>query len=180
MARFPLPFIPAQNYRYGGIRFGANRKLDDGTIRTHAACDLVVPPGTPVLAIEWGIVLDIPKTPFIPGSQLYSVIIEHSFFIGRYTEISKDLPDAIHVGATVQEGQTIGYVQRNSRGHGMLHLEMYDKSGSGPLSQKWNSKYKNVPEGNYQRRGDLMDPTPHLDQWAAWTDWSQTDAADWK
>ena len=180
MARFPLPFLPAQNYHYGGIKFGANRKNDDGTVRTHAACDLVVSPGTPVVAVEWGIVIDVPKTPFIKGSKLYSVIIEHSFFIGRYTEISQEVESEIYPGATVQEGQMISTVQRNSKGHGMLHFEMYDKSAAGYLSQPGNTKYKNVPEGAYGRRSDLMDPTPYLDQWAAWTDWSQTDASDWK
>ena len=179
MSRFPLPFIPSQNYHYGGIRFGANRTKKDGTIRTHAACDLVAKPGTSVFAVEWGIVLKVPKKPFIKGTNLFSVIIEHSGFIARYTEIDK--PDGVNIypGATVQEGQLISKVAKNSKGNGMLHFEMYDKSSSGNYSQKWNKKYKNVPEGNYQRRSDLLDPTPYLDRWAAWTDWSQTNAEDW-
>jgi murein DD-endopeptidase MepM/ murein hydrolase activator NlpD len=180
MARFPLPFLPGQDYHHGGIKFGAERKNDDGSIRTHAACDLVVPPGTPVFAVEWGIVIDVPKTPFIRGSKLYSVIIEHSFFIGRYTEISQEVASEIYPGATVSEGQLISTVQRNSKGHGMLHFEMYDKSTAGSLSQPWNTKYKNVKEGAYGRRSDLMDPTPFLDQWAVWTDWSETNGSDWQ
>lgn len=180
MARFPLPFLPSQNYRAGGIRFGATRTNDDGTVRSHAACDLVVPPGTSVYAVEWGIVIDVPATPFIKNTKLYSVIIEHSNFIGRYTEISKEVAEGIYPGATVQEGQLISTVARNNKGHGMLHFEMYDKSEAGYLSQPKNKKYKNVPEGTYGRRSDLMDPTPYLDRWATWTDWSQTDAADWK
>lgn len=171
--------IPDHDYHYGKIRFGAERKTDDGSYRTHAACDLVVKPGTPVVAVEWGIVLSVPKTPFIPGTKLYSVIIEHSFFIGRYTEISREVADGIYPGATVQEGQMISTTQVNSKGRSMLHFEMYDKSSAGYLSQEKNTTYKNVPPGNYQRRSDLMDPTSYLDEWAIWTDWSQTSAEDW-
>ncbi|MBS1796489.1 MAG: peptidoglycan DD-metalloendopeptidase family protein [Acidobacteria bacterium] len=172
MARFPLSVVPAQNYHYGGIKFGAERKKKDGSLRTHAACDLVAAPGTPVVAVEWGIVLDVPKTPFIEGTKLYSVIIEHSFFIGRYTEINRDdIGSEIYPGATVQEGQYISTLQRNGKGGAMLHFEMYDKSSAGYLSQPSNTKYKNVPAGSYGRRSDLMNPTPYLDQWLLWTVW---------
>lgn len=166
MARFPLPFIPTQNYRYGGIRFGASRSGGD---RTHAACDLIAKPGTPVFAVEWGIVLKVPKTPFMKNSKLFSVIVEHSSFIARYCEI--DLPDpvSIHEGMYVDEGQLISYVAKNNKGGGMLHFEMYAKTGSGNLSQENNKKYLYVPAGNYKRRKDLLNPTEYLDRWSLWT-----------
>lgn len=172
MARFPLPVMPNQPYHRGGVAFGAKTKHRGD--RIHAACDLVVKPGTPVLAVEWGIVLDVPPTPFIPGSRLFSVIIEHSSFIARYCEIAKEKPTEIHVGATVQEGQMIGTVEKNSRGGGMLHFEMYSKGAVGRYTQRTNMKYLHVPAKNYQRRKDLMDPTPYLDRWSLWTrfgDW---------
>lgn len=176
MARFPLPFLPSQHYHYGGIRFGAKR--DNGS-RNHAGCDLIAKPGTPVYAVEWGIVIDVPKTPFMKNSKLYSVVVEHSLFIARYCEVDKPDPVEIHEGMTVQEGQLISYVARNNKGGGMLHIELYAKDGTGELSQPYNTKYLHVEKRNYKRRKDLLDPTPFLDNWAAWTNWSQSDAADW-
>jgi hypothetical protein len=38
----------------------------------------------------------------------------------------------------------------------MLHLEMYDKSGNGPLTNRANKPY--------QRRKGLVNPAPLLDQ----------------
>lgn len=167
MARFPLPVFPSQNYHFGGIKFGAKTKNRGD--RIHAACDLVVPPETPVLAVEWGIVLDVPPTPFMDDTKLFSVVIEHSSFIARYCEIR--LPDraTIHPGMTVEEGQQISVVERNPRGGGMLHFEMYSKAATGRFTQRKNMKYLHVPAKNYQRRKDLMDPTPFLDRWSMWT-----------
>jgi hypothetical protein len=49
----------------------------------------------------------------------------------------------------------------------MLHLEMYKGTATGPFSQKSNdSNYDYVPAANYERRSDLLDPTPYLDEWA--------------
>lgn len=177
MARFPLPFIPGQNYRYGGIRFGAQR--EDGA-RHHAGCDLIARPGTPVLAIDWGIVIRIPETPFIKNTKLYSVVVEHNSFIARYGEVERPTPDELYVGKTVHEGDLISYIARNNRGGGMLHLELYSKDAGGEYYQPYNKNYLNVETRKYKRRADLLDPTPFLDQWAAWTDWSQTNAEDWQ
>ena len=50
MGTFPLPTVPAQTFQSGALVFGNNR----GKVE-HAACDLVAPPGTPVLAVEDGL-----------------------------------------------------------------------------------------------------------------------------
>jgi murein DD-endopeptidase MepM/ murein hydrolase activator NlpD len=163
MARFPLPVFPEQNYHYCGIAFGASSK-NRGT-RRHAACDLIVPPGTPVLAVEQGIVLKVPKTAFFQNT--YTVIVDHPNFIVRYAELDINRP--VKEGDHVSEGQQIGTVGKNYKGKGMLHFEMYKKTATGPLTQTWNDKYLYVPIRNYQRRKDLMDPTPYLDQWKLWT-----------
>ena len=56
--RFPLPFIPAKSYK-GGNGFGASRdKVRPGL--KHAANDLAARPGTPVLAMATGVVLQGP------------------------------------------------------------------------------------------------------------------------
>lgn len=177
MPRFPLPFLPGQDYRYGGIRFGANR--DDGA-RHHAGCDLIARPGTPVLAIDWGIVIRIPKTPFIKNTKLYSVVIEHGAFIARYGEVEYPTLDLLYEGKEVHAGEMISRLARNNRGGAMLHIEFYSKDAGGEYYQPYNKEYLNVKPRKYKRRADLLDPTPILDNLAVWTDWSQTAAEDWK
>jgi murein DD-endopeptidase MepM/ murein hydrolase activator NlpD len=166
MAVYPLPIIEEQNYHYGGIRFGASR--DDGA-RTHAGCDLIAPPGTPVYAVAGGTVVQVPKKAFFQNT--YTVVIEHSGFTIRYCEL--DEKRNVVEGQYVPEGTLIGTIGRNNKGRGMLHLEMYRGDRTGPFSQPGNKKYDNVAEKSYQRRRDLMDPTEHLDRWKLFTDWSR-------
>ncbi len=47
----------------------------------------------------------------------------------------------------------------------MLHLELYDKSASGPLSVGAATSARDSSGVPYHRRRDLIDPTPFLDQW---------------
>ena len=170
MPRFPLPLVPVQDYHKFGLRFGADRKKKDAPTRTHAGCDLIAPIGTEVFSIDWGIVLDVPRTPFIKKTNLYSVIIEHSNCIVRYGEINKNVAAGIHPGAIVEEGQLISTLEVNNRGGAMLHFEMYNKDAVGAYYQKHNTTYLYVPEANYQRRKDLLDPTNYLDTLRFWTD----------
>ena len=163
MARFPLAKVPALGYHKGsGSRwFGAKR--DGG--RNHAACDLIAKPGTPVYAVESGLVLPVPKRPFFQNT--YSLIIKHPNYIVRYAEL--DVERFVKEGQNVSEGQMIGTVGKNNKGKGMLHFEMYQGTGSGEFSQEYHKTYTYVPAGNYKRRADLLDPTPYLDWWKLWT-----------
>lgn len=168
MGRFPLPNVPNLGYHKGSGKrwFGASR--DGG--RKHAACDLIAKPGTPVFAVTGGTVLKVPKKAFF--QETYSVIIDHGTFIVRYAEL--DMLRLVTEGENVTEGQQIGTVGKNYKGTGMLHFEMYANTAAGELTQTTNKKYQYVPEANYQRRADLIDPTPHLDVWKLWTkfgDW---------
>jgi murein DD-endopeptidase MepM/ murein hydrolase activator NlpD len=167
MAVFPLPMRPQQNYHRGGIAFrGRSKSRGD---RIHAACDLVVPAGTPVYAVEGGVVLKVPKKSFHLGT--YTITVQHGTFQVRYCELAEKR--MFKEGETVLEGDKLGTVGRNSNGGAMLHFEMYRGSVAGYFSQPWNStKYLYVPPGNFQRRKDLLDPTPHLDRWQIITDWS--------
>jgi murein DD-endopeptidase MepM/ murein hydrolase activator NlpD len=168
MAVYPIPIYEMHNYHYGGISFaGTSKSRGD---RLHAACDLVVPPGTPVYAVERGKVLQVPKTKFF--QQTYTVVIRHNDFVIRYAELDKNR--LVAEGDEIEEGTQIGVVGVNYKGRGMLHFEMYKGTASGPLSQPSNNdKYDYVTPGNYQRRRDLIDPTPYLDKWKLWTDWSR-------
>jgi murein DD-endopeptidase MepM/ murein hydrolase activator NlpD len=148
---FPLPFVPALSYRTGGRRYGAPR--DNG--RRHAACDLIAPLGTEIFAVDQGLVI---RGPYVFYHGTYAIEVQHPLFIVRYCEISGAAP-GVQSGTTVGQGQVIAYVGR-MHVDSMLHFEMYGGSGAGPLTQR-----NNLP---YQRRSDLMDPTPYLDQWRAY------------
>ena len=155
---FPVPYVPLENYR-GGRGFGADRsavaallKIPGGKLK-HGAVDLIVPPKTPVLAMEDGVVIRGPYGFFL---EVSAIEIRHRRFIARYCEI--DPHTEVKNGDPVKEGQVIGYIG-NQPGADMLHLELFSGAASGDLSL--NSKNpKNAP---YYRRSDMMDPTPVLD-----------------
>ena len=63
-------------------------------------------------------------------------------------------------GTKVTEGQQIGDVgDLVGLDLSMVHFEMYSGAASGPLTVPSNTPF--------MRRSDLIDPTAHLDQWAA-------------
>lgn len=155
---FPLPFMPERNY-VGGLGFGADRsavarKLGTipGNVLRHGACDLVAPPGTPVLAIDDGRVLRGPY-PFFLGT--WAIEVQHTNFIARYCEVAGRTEVRKH--DPVFAGQVIGYVG-NQPGGDMLHLELFSGALTGDLTTA-----KTVANRPYYRRGDLMDPTALLD-----------------
>jgi murein DD-endopeptidase MepM/ murein hydrolase activator NlpD len=171
MPRFPLGFIPRYGFqkKSGGRWFGASR--DKGE-RMHAACDLIARQGTPIYAVAGGIAFY--KKKFYQGT--YELVVIHPPLWIRYGEIEKELPEGVIIGEPVAEGQHIANVGRLD----MLHFEMYKGTATGELTNPWNNKYDYVEGKKFKRRRDLLDPTPFLEQWAAWTDWSQTDASDWQ
>ena len=155
---FPLPFMPERNY-VGGLGFDADRsavarKLGTipGNVLRHGACDLVAPPGTPVLAIDDGRVLRGPY-PFFLGT--WAIEVQHTNFIARYCEVAGRTEVRKH--DPVFAGQVIGYVG-NQPGGDMLHLELFSGALTGDLTTA-----KTVANRPYYRRGDLMDPTALLD-----------------
>ncbi len=155
---FPVPFKPDYDWR-GGRGFGADRsavaallKIPGGVLK-HGACDLIVPFGTPVLAMGDGMVLRSGYAFFL---NTWAIEVQHSQFIARYCEITSNVN--VKVGQRVLEGQVIATVG-NQPGADMLHLELFSGQATGDLSTDKNSK-RNAP---YYRRSDLMDPTPVLD-----------------
>lgn len=145
--RFPLSIRPAESYREGMRRFGARRKGS----RLHAGCDLYAKVGTPILALDSGVVLN--RYEFYLGT--FALEVRHPKFIARYGEIQQRLAPGIDVGTKVARGQTIAYVGKLiGLNMSMLHLELYSGAAKGPLTTQL---------GPYKRRGDLIDPTPILD-----------------
>jgi murein DD-endopeptidase MepM/ murein hydrolase activator NlpD len=164
MPRFPLPVVPAQQFADGALSFGNDRGKVD-----HAACDLIAAAGTPVLAIEDGVVWYGPvkffeSRPDAAGNTMwtYELTVIHSFYIARYGEISPNVPSGIHSGVAVQEGQQIASVG-DQVGSTMLHFELFRNTNSRePLTRRGNKTYLYVSElgkGRFNRREDLLDPT---------------------
>jgi murein DD-endopeptidase MepM/ murein hydrolase activator NlpD len=146
--KFPLKTRSPSNYKTGMRKFGSNRAKG----RKHAGCDLYAPIGTPVYAMDDGEVTNFYA--FYLGT--YALEIKHSDFIARYGEISKSAT-GIKKGSKVKKGQLIGYVgELKGLNMSMLHLELYSGNASGPLTVRGNKPY--------QRRTDLIDPTPILDK----------------
>jgi uncharacterized protein YraI len=146
---FPLRKEPDEDYHSGGRQFGARRS---GGQRKHAACDLIAPYGTEILAMADGTVV---RGPYYFYSETYALEVEHANgMLVRYGEISRLVPPGIAVGVRVTQGQVIARVGRLHSGSSMLHLEMYAGTADGPLTQEGNA---------YMRRSDLVDPTHYLD-----------------
>lgn len=128
MWTFPLPQYQANLPLKGNPgAFGTPRRYD-----IHTGVDLYCPVGTPVLAVESGLVVLINLfTGPIAGSPWWH---ETSFVAIRglsgvvvYGEISPK----VQVGQSVTAGDTIGFVQQvltkdKGKPMTMLHLELYD------------------------------------------------------
>ena len=148
---FPLrTYTDSYKNKSGYGYFGANRSKGK---RKHAGVDFYGQSGDSVYAILAGIVQSIPQTPFLPNTSLYSIVIDHGDFIGRYCEIY-NIP-SYSIGDRINEGQFLGVIGQYQNESPMLHFEMYQGTMNGPLTNK-----NNLP---YQRRGDLMDPTNYID-----------------
>ena len=155
---FPFKTLPSVNWTGGIRRFGASRS--DGA-RAHAGCDLYFPTGTIIHAITSGTVIDDPYW-FYDGT--YALEIDHGGFVARYGEIQRQA--LVRKGDHVSPGQPIAKVGNLlSIAASMLHLELYDKSASGPLTVRTSNTAKTANGIPYWRRKDLIDPTPKLNEW---------------
>jgi murein DD-endopeptidase MepM/ murein hydrolase activator NlpD len=148
---FPLPRVPELSFKTAGRKFGAPR---DGGKRSHAGCDLIVPLGTEVYAIEDGIVYEA-SAPFYHGTN--SMVVRHTS--GRYVRYCEilDEKERLSKGTQVKAGEVIAKVGKMLV-DSMLHFELYSGEGTGPFTQRGN--------GKFQRRSDLIDPTVLLEQLA--------------
>jgi murein DD-endopeptidase MepM/ murein hydrolase activator NlpD len=159
---FFFPFkeadFPTQDWIKGIRCFGARRSSGR---RAHAGCDLYAPVGTTIHAISSGTVT---LGPYLFYDGTYALEIDHGAFLARYGEIQKTA--FVKAGDRVNAGQPIAKVGKLlSMKNSMLHLELYDKSATGPLTVK-NKLTKRTAKGvPFMRRGDLIDPTQRLNQW---------------
>ena len=157
---FPFATVPAQSWEKSPLAFASPRA---GGARLHAGCDLYFPQGTSIHAIADGVVK---RGPYAFYCETFALEIDHGSFLARYGEIQSKTE--VIAGATVRAGQKIarvGHLVGIQVPSDMLHLELYDKSVSGPLTvgNGSGSAMKNgVP---FMRRKDLIDPTLKLNQW---------------
>jgi murein DD-endopeptidase MepM/ murein hydrolase activator NlpD len=157
---FPFPVVPKYSWEERPRAFASSRA--NGS-RLHAGCDLYFPFGTPIHAVANGIVV---RGPYPFYCETFALEIDHGSFLARYGEIQSSTE--VHTGSTVRAGQSIarvGHLVGIQVPSDMLHFELYDKSGIGPLTvgSGANSAIRNgVP---FMRRKDLIDPTSRLNQW---------------
>lgn len=171
MSTFPLAIPPLVTWHENptNTHFGAPR---GGKFGVHGACDLVAPPGTKVLAVRDGRV--IRSYPFVTYCEhtkaettTWAIDVAHDRFTVRYGEIAKELPKGVFAGAKIVEGQVIATVGVQCNGT-MLHFELFDDPNRVEyLTDESSHKYLYVPQANYKRRNDLLDPTWLLDSWFA-------------
>lgn len=148
---FPLSRVYSESWTKNPGSFGSGR----GGGRKHAGCDLYAPLGTWIHAVRNGKVI---RGPYYFYCDTYALEVDHGDFVIRYGEIQSKT--TVREGDKVQAGQRIARV-----GHlvgirvpsDMLHLEMYSGQASGGLTVRSNPPY--------QRRSDLINPTPYLAQW---------------
>lgn len=159
---FFFPFkekdLPSKDWIKDIRCFGARRS---GGKRAHAGCDLYAPVGTTIHAIASGVVT---LGPYLFYDGTYALEVDHGSFLARYGEIQKGA--LVKAGDRIQAGQPIAKVGKLlSMKISMLHLELYDKSATGPLTVKNKSTKRTAKGVPFMRRADLIDPTLKLDQW---------------
>jgi murein DD-endopeptidase MepM/ murein hydrolase activator NlpD len=156
---FPFTQLPSANWTGAPRSFGSNRSGG----RAHAACDLYFPKGTIIHAITAGTVV---RGPYPFYAQTFALEIDHGTFIARYGEIQETT--FVRTNDRVTAGQPIakvGHLIGIATPSDMLHLELYDKSGHGPLTVAAAQSAKTAAGRPFLRRKDLMDPTLKLNQW---------------
>ena len=99
--------------------------------------------------------------------ETFALEVDHGDFLARYGEIQAIT--AVKEGDKVHAGQQIarvGHLVGIQVPSDMLHLELYDKSASGPLTITDLVRSKKRSDGvPFMRRTDLIDPTSRLNQW---------------
>lgn len=129
----PMPPLPAAG---SPASFGAARRYD-----VHTGVDLHCPEGTPVYAVEEGLVVAI--VPFTgPDAEspwwrsTRAVLVEGSSGVVLYGEVNPS--KALSLGSSVATGEVVGHVTRvlredKGKPTTMLHLELYVPGTREPL-----------------------------------------------
>lgn len=139
--------------------YGHNRS--NGT-RSHAGCDIYANENEPVYAVKSGTIISSETVSSSSGwGGAGAITIDHGDYIIRYGEVK----NITQTSGTVTQGQRIAVVSNTTfyPAQAMLHLEMYDKSATGPLTNTNSPKMVNGRP--IRRRIDSINPTPYLESW---------------
>ena len=158
---FPFPTLPASDWIQSPRAFASNRS---NGARAHAGCDLYFEKGTWIYAIADGTVT---RGPYPFYCETFALEVDHGDFLARYGEIQARTAvkegDSVHAGEQIAK---VGHLVGIQVPGDMLHLELYDKSASGPLTIPDPARSKRRGDGTpFMRREDLIDPTTKLNQW---------------
>ncbi|MGI8789055.1 MAG: M23 family metallopeptidase [Pyrinomonadaceae bacterium] len=147
-------------------KFGHRRKSG---ARIHAGCDLYAPLESDVVAVDGGIVVEL--NPGFSGHTAAIAIRHEGIGVIRYGEVIKITEEYNKVGAKIKSGERVVIAKIGravAKLSPMLHFELYDGFGVGPLSDRVHKiEYKNedvLKDANYERRADLMNPTKFLER----------------
>ncbi len=182
-----MTFILYENPTANPLTHPRNFRTDrDDATRRHAGVDYYQSEGTTVKAMADGVIIDV--SGFFMGSFEVAVQSTDGSIV-RYTELLPDksvitrdakswqyknqkgkLKWGYDVGYTkgqeIKQGQVLGQMKPlkfpSGNIYNMLHLEVYYGNVSGTLSTEKDyaiEKMDYVPDGNYNRRADLIDPT---------------------
>jgi murein DD-endopeptidase MepM/ murein hydrolase activator NlpD len=158
---FPFPTLPVADWIRSPRAFASNR---NNGVRAHAGCDLYFEKGTWIYAIADGTVI---RGPYPFYCQTFALEVDHGDFLARYGEIQATT--TVKQGDRVRAGEQIakvGHLVGIQVPSDMLHLELYDKTASGPLTITDAARSKKRTDGvPFMRRTDLIDPTDSLNQW---------------
>ena len=87
-------------------------------------------------------------------------MLEGKGLLARYGEIEQ-IPNWLTKGTAVSRGKVLGKVS-NQGSNRMLHIEFYSSRQEGDTTARGNNKYDNVSPMQFERRHDLLNPTPIL------------------
>jgi murein DD-endopeptidase MepM/ murein hydrolase activator NlpD len=156
--QFPTMKKVTTSFTEGMRAFGVPRSKGK---RFHAAADLYRYENEPIASVAPGVVL---RNLYYFYQDTYALEVLHSGgFIVRYGEITGQKAPGIEMGKQLKLGETIGYMGVVNSGccEAMLHFELYTGELLGPLTQDGVE----VNGVRYNRRQDLIDPTPYLLRW---------------
>ena len=156
---FPTTKMVTTPFTEGMRRFGASRSNGD---RIHAAADLYRYKNEPLLAVAPGVVI---RGLYFFYLGTYAIEVVHAGgFVVRYGEVTGKSPEGLMKGSNLLGGDRVGYMGQVNNGccEPMLHFELYKGTLKGPLSQDGVNP---VDGKRYNRRNDLLNPTPYLLKW---------------
>jgi murein DD-endopeptidase MepM/ murein hydrolase activator NlpD len=162
---FPFTRYPDDNWNLPNKNFGAPRQ---GGRRLHGGSDLIMPAYEWIHAVYDGELVH-EETEFY--NDTYYVTYQHGSYLVRYGEIEKGSSVKKKKGDKCRRGEKIcqvglmtnpktkkKYPVNGARGH-MLHLELYTNGNDHtPLKATLRTN-------RYERRADIINPGPHLDDW---------------